>query len=650
MSATGILRPDEVIFYHPLDNYTEHTQSQAWSGTAGFVSGKIPAGGPLGLSAITGDTFSFTQGGAWATATGAPDSKPPRMAMLDSTHVVVKYMRSSNERLRVGTISGADVTWGAENTTGGSYGQSLSHQNPVLAMDASTVLVPWLDGAGAGQGKLVVGKVSGTDITFGAATSFGVAGDTCRQSGLAKLDSTTALLAQSDGLRDLYVYVVTVSGNTTTIGSGTLIESNATEPSIMLDTIDSSRVLICWAENAVKDGYVAVLSVSGTDVTIGTSVNIGYCDLREGDLRVQVQMLTSSTFVVAHFDDLTANFKIKVGTVTGTSVTVGAANTFSLKNMYTLMKADSTTFFLHGRSQAGGSNQEFLRKFTVSGTDVTGGAESFVSAVLCYETQSVTIGSDKVVCVHEVNAPSSFDSYIAQLGVAASLSASAPGAYPAATGDDRVTVAAWAKNMTAGSSTITVQRDYKVELTATTITLGPASAVWSGASITSLMSTMNDGNDHLLVLDFEHTGGGSWNLETSVDGAAWASQGAGTGTRTTSPASADPNIAIDDGESGQWVDEVVVWAGDKTTFTQFTSEELANLHDLADTFGEPMDQYENNYGAPICWQATATMPDGTVWRDSGSGPCPAVIRVPRGASDIVVTDEGKPASPRILEG
>jgi len=649
MSTAGILRPDEVIFYHPLDNYTEHTQSQAWAGTAGFVAGKIPVGGPLGLSAITGDTFSFTQGGAWATATGAPDSRQPRMAKLDSTHVVVKYMRSGNERVRVGTISGADVTWGAENTTGGSYGATLSHQNPVLAMDASTILVPWLDNAGAGGGKLVVGTVSGTDITFGPATSFGPSGDPCRQSGLARLSSTKALLAQSDGLRDLYVYVVTVSGNTTTLGPATMIESNATEYSVMLDTIDSSTAIICWAEHAVKDGYVAVLTVSGTDVTIGSSVNIGYCDGREGDLRVQVQMLTATTFAIAHFDGLTADFQIKIGTVSGTDVTVGPANTFSLKNMYTLMKEDSATLFLHGRSQAGGSNQEFLRKFTVSGTDVTGGAESFVSTVLCYETQSVVIDAGKVVCVHEVNSPSSFDSYVAQLGIAASLSASTPGAYPAATGNDRVVVAAWAKNITGGSSSVTVQRDYRVEMTGTTVTLGPASAVWSGVAALGA-GQMNDGGDHLLVLDFEHTGGGAWNLRTSVDGGAWVNEGAGTGARTTAPASADPNIAIGDGESGQWVDEVVVWAGDKSTFDMFTTEELANLNDLADTFGESMDKYEENYGAPICWQATAVLPDGTVWRDSGSGACPATIRVPRGASDIVVTDEGKPASPRILEG
>jgi len=58
----------------------------------------------------------------------------------------------------------------------------------------------------------------------------------------------------------------------------------------------------------------------------------------------------------------------------------------------------------------------------------------------------------------------------------------------------------------------------------------------------------------------------------------------------------------------------------------------------------------NPLGPPICWQATASMPDGTVWRDSGSGSCPAVIRVPRGATDIVVTDDGRHVSPRIVEG
>ena len=100
------------------------------------------------------------------------------------------------------------------------------------------------------------------------------------------------------------------------------------------------------------------------------------------------------------------------------------------------------------------------------------------------------------------------------------------------------------------------------------------------------------------------------------------------------------------GEAAITIDEVAVWSGHDL----FASEELANLYDLGETFGEGLDQYDEHYGAPICWQATAVMPDGTVWRDSGPGPCPAVIRTPAGARDVVVTDDGRLVKPRVMEG
>ena len=133
------------------------------------------------------------------------------------------------------------------------------------------------------------------------------------------------------------------------------------------------------------------------------------------------------------------------------------------------------------------------------------------------------------------------------------------------------------------------------------------------------------------------------------------SQGTQTsGTQAVTTADTDANVTLVPPSTGdssdQWIDELVMWAGDNSTFALFTAQEVANLFDLGDTFGEPMNQFENNFGAPICWQATAKMPDGSVWRDSGSGPCPPVVRVPRGAEDIVVTDDGMPSSPRVIEG
>ena len=53
--------------------------------------------------------------------------------------------------------------------------------------------------------------------------------------------------------------------------------------------------------------------------------------------------------------------------------------------------------------------------------------------------------------------------------------------------------------------------------------------------------------------------------------------------------------------------------------------------------------------APICWQATAIVA-GRPWQASGAGQCPTVIRVPKGAQGVIVTDNGQEIHPRIIEG
>jgi len=237
----------------------------------------------------------------------------------------------------------------------------------------------------------------------------------------------------------------------------------------------------------------------------------------------------------------------------------------------------------------------------------------------------------------------------------ASMAAPTPGAHPTAVGKTRVAAAMWAKKLTSGSSVVTVERGYRIDMAAASVSLGGATAVWSGVGIAALMSTspggLNDGLAHLLVLDFENTAGTDWRLRTSLDGAPWVDQGAQTsGSQVVATTNTAPRLAVAAGEAGQWIDELVLWAGDKAAFALFAPDMLANLQDLADTFGQPMDQYEEYFGAPICWQATARMPDGSLWRDSGCGPCPPVVRVPRGASDVVVADDGRAASPRVVEG
>lgn len=146
---------------------------------------------------------------------------------------------------------------------------------------------------------------------------------------------------------------------------------------------------------------------------------------------------------------------------------------------------------------------------------------------------------------------------------------------------------------------------------------------------------------HLIVLDLERSGT-DYTLRHSVDGSPFTAESPAAGGSVWTGSA--PGVIAHGGTTD--VDEVALWRNADL----FTTSELENLFDLANAFGEGMDQYSEQYLAPICWQATAVMPGGGVWRDSGSGPCPPVIRVPKGARDIVVTDDGVNADPRIQEG
>jgi len=169
---------------------------------------------------------------------------------------------------------------------------------------------------------------------------------------------------------------------------------------------------------------------------------------------------------------------------------------------------------------------------------------------------------------------------------------------------------------------------------------------WTGLSAAhAVTSPPSDGGWHFVVLDLALET--NWRLRTSFDGVPFTDEGLFTsGLVPDSDSRTFIQVIRTSGAPETRLDEVAVWSDHDL----FTSQELANLYDLGDAFGLGLDQYEEQYGAPICWQATAEMPDGTIWRDSGCGPCPQVIRVPRGACRIVVTDGEKPAAPRIVEG
>jgi len=643
MGMAGILRPDEVVFYHPLDNLTEHTQSQAWTGTGGFVLGKIGSA----TSAITGDSLAY--GSLNTHDTGI---KEHAMEALDSSRVLMAY-KAGTGAVRVGTVSGTEITWGAP--AAGSSTSSNGYQMGLAMLDSTRFVL----GHRTGSGQMVrTGTVSGTDVTLGPEHAFTAA--IARGCRLAKIDSNRALLAYSAydaAAENGNVRVVTVSGTDVTFGPANNFDTSLREESIGLARIDSARILISWVTDpSPYNGYVAVVTVSGADATFAPKKEF---DGALGAIgRTVARSMGSGKCVIVWQSGSDGNSgRSKIITVSGTDITFGPEAMVMPQGFIGEATAlSSTQFVVAFWAVAFASRAPAYVVGTVSGVSITYGGYStpHIGTGSGDDTESFAVaGLDSQTMVGVASRAADSETAAGVLGVSADISAPTPGAYPSVVGATRVAVAMWAQNVAAGSSQVSVERgcfsryDCFESYLDLDVSFGPASVDWK---LSGVGTAVNDGSPHLLVFDFEHEGGGVWRLRSSVDGAPFVDRGTGTGTQSVPATDTAPRLSIADGESGQWIDELVMWAGDKSTFDAFTSEELANLYDLAESFDEGMEQYEQNYGAPICWQATAVMPDGTVWRDSGSGPCPPVVRVPRGASGILVTDNGRQVSPHIVEG
>jgi len=191
-----------------------------------------------------------------------------------------------------------------------------------------------------------------------------------------------------------------------------------------------------------------------------------------------------------------------------------------------------------------------------------------------------------------------------------------------------------------------ISRGYNYEITSTGITLdvGGSKATWT---LPSLISTLNDGDPHFLVADFEWVSGTTWRLRTSVDGGAFSDQGTQSGPDIAS-ADTDPSISLSDAASDAYADEVAMWAG----HTRFTSNELSRLHALADTHGESLDQYTEQYSRTIGVSSDPSGASVTVSPndDNGDGDGTAPFsRVYADDTDVTLTAPAKSGSRRFLE-
>jgi len=580
-SSDGMLRPNDVVFYHPLNDNQEYTVQSVWSGDANFVNGQI--GDALTAELMIGqygDAIEFSASSNLYTSIER---------ISDSTFVVGHRGLGSSGVAKIGTVTGQTAVLHDDAVFAAAIGL-----NDISSIEEDRFVVVYEDRDLPNHGYAKVGSISGTTITFGASGAYmSDTGSLGAPMSVSFLTPSSFVVAYQEGLspNDEVVKIGTMSGTTITFGSGYTFAPSGNSSYVTVDRMSDTKFAIAYTDQndgAKIKGIIGTVSSSGT-VDFGDAAQFA-----TNGSNIGMAILNSDQIVVGYrqgFASLAGESKI--GSVSGTTIGVGAASLFLTTQVsrVTMNRVNDTAFLVTFRDGSNG-----LSKLgTVSGTTITYGESSEYYAVGPTHIDSTVLTESVSVVGFTANVGNGLLTLnpLDNSSNLSSLSDVNEFVYPGVSGSSRITTCLWGNNPTLQLSAVIIERGQKITLTSDEVSLGSGTVYWNGDNISSMMSGVNDGLNHLLVLDFENTSGNDWRLNTSVDGVGFVDQGLqSSGSQSVDVTDTSPGIIISGVSTSQWIDEVVVWAGDKNVLTQFTSTELDRLYALGQFFVEPMPNYD----------------------------------------------------------
>ena len=302
----------------------------------------------------------------------------------DAGKVVVAYKEGGGTQYglcAVGTVSGTSITFG---TPVAYTNFALSSRSQGIAFDRSTnkVVISYCRGSD-NHGQAIVGTVSGNSISFGSATTFN-AGTTLWVSSVFDSSNSKVVVVYSDQGNSEYgtAIVGTVSGTSISFGTEVVFESAQSE--YIGSTFDSTnnKVVAVYrdAGNSGK-GTAIVGTVSGTSISFGAAAIFNDASTYWADAAFDS---TNGKAVVIYMDDGNSQYGTAVvGTVSGTSISFGSEVVFSTA----ATTAPVATFdsaankIVVAYRDAGNSNNTTIVPATVSGTSISFGTAEDVGIV-----------------------------------------------------------------------------------------------------------------------------------------------------------------------------------------------------------------------------------------------------------------------------
>ena len=279
------------------------------------------------VGTVSGSTITY---GTKAQATTMTYPELPNVIGMTSTTFVIVYKNSSASNrgeARVGTISGT----GASATI--SFGSAVTFEsgqttlNQVHSVDRLTdtkFVIAFQDASDNGKAKCIIGTVSGTSVSFGSAATFSTA-NTSLYTSVSALSETkfVAIWSNTPTPEAGKVIIGTVSGTSISYGSAETYDSDRVVRHSVV-AVSDSKFVIAYNDNRLSTNYGTAIAgtVSGTSITLGTPVV--WRSSAEGNAYPSIVKITSDSFVIVGLND-DARGSIFEGSLSGTTITFGSS-------------------------------------------------------------------------------------------------------------------------------------------------------------------------------------------------------------------------------------------------------------------------------------------------------------------------------------
>ena len=272
----------------------------------------------------------------------------------------------------VGTVSGTSISYGTQVVF--NSGTSTNYIDICFDASNNTVVVVYKDGGNSGYGTAIVGTVAGGNITFGSEVVFNAAStDACKV--VYDSSNNKVVVSYKDGGNSNYgtAIVGTVSGTSISFGTEAVFDSQAIEADNSAIAFDASsnQAIIVYRETATYYINAVTGSVSGTSITFGTPVDISSSTSYDYP-SVCYDSTANKLLFAFSWSSYDGSGLAKVGTVSGTAISVGTVVEFSSKAEHTSSVFDtSLNQVVISYQEYGTTTYGYLVKATISGTDVT---------------------------------------------------------------------------------------------------------------------------------------------------------------------------------------------------------------------------------------------------------------------------------------